>query len=473
MSLLSAPARVAATIGSFVAPKLKAGRVPWGRTVLVIQLVGAIAFVGYTLEKKSIALPFAAEPYEIEVVLADAKGLDELDEPAAAVAGSPAGRVTDVRYEDGQAIATLRLDSGLRGRIFADASASLRPASALQNLTVNVDAGSPASGPLPEGEPIPPDRTDTFVAVDELTSVLDADTQAMAQILIAEAERALRGREPELRRSLGELGELTETAAPVAAALADRRELLTELVGDLDVIFATTALRGRQLTSAIDAGSETLAVTAGREDELARAVRLLAPTLERARSALAASRRLAQPLSAGLDPLVPVAGELPEAAASLRALLPRAERMLRVSDALTRRGARPVRLLVEGTRDLRADARSLIPTVEDLHERARLLDRYRGGFAQLADVLSGAFSINDTGGPYAQIDNILFEQPRPENLGFDPARAHGPDGRLPTQLSAAIAETLERTCRTENTAACMFRYQVPGLPRGPVLEGNG
>jgi ABC-type transporter Mla subunit MlaD len=472
VSLFSAPARFAAIVRSFVAPKLTAGRVPWGRTVLVMQLIVALAFVGYTLQKKGIVLFFSPDPYEIEVVLADGKGLDELDEPAAAVAGSPAGRVTDVRYENGQAIATLRLDPSLRGKVFADASASLRPASALQNLTINVDAGSPASGPLPEGEPIPPSRVDTFVAVDELTSVLDADTQAMAQILIAEAHRALRGREPELRRSLGELGELTGSAEPLAAALAARRELLSKLVGDLDTIFAATALRGRRLASAIDAGSATLAVTADRGPELERAVRLLAPTLEQTRSALAASRRLAGPLASGLAPVAGAADRLPPAAASLRELLPRAERLLAVSDELTRAGARPVGLLVRGTRTLPADARSLIPTVEDLHTQARLLDQYRGGFAQLADVLSGAFSINDSAGPYAQIDNVLFEQPRPENLGFGSTRLRR-DGELPTELSLAIAETLERTCRTENTAACMFRYQVPGLPKRSVLGGEG
>jgi phospholipid/cholesterol/gamma-HCH transport system substrate-binding protein len=472
VSLLSAPARAVATVRGFVAPKLTAGRVPWGRTVLVIQLIGALAFVGYTLAKKSIRMPFAAEPYVIEVILPDAKGLDELDEPAAAVAGSPVGRVSEVRYEDGEAIATLRLDAEVRGRIFADASVSLRPASALQNLTVNVDAGTPAAGPLPDGVPIPPNRTEAFVTVDELTSVLDADTQAMAQILIAEAERALRGREPELRRSLGELGELTETAKPIAAALDSRRELLAELVGDLDVILTTTALRGRQLTRVIETGSDTLAVTAGRERELERAVRILAPTLERARSALEASRRLADPLAAGIDPLLPVADELPPAASELRELLPRAERLLAVSDRLTRAGARPVSLLVRGTRDLPSDARSLIPTVDDLHTRARLLDRYRGGFAQLADTLSGAFSVNDNGGTFAQIDNVLFETPRPENLGF-PEGATGRDGELPTELSVSIAEALERTCRTENTAACLFRYTVPGLPREPELGGGG
>ncbi len=130
----------------------------------------------------------------VEVEYADAKGLDRVDEPGAAVAGSLEGRVTDVRYEDGKAIATLTLEPDMRGKIFADASAELRPASAIQNLILNVDPGTPARGPLPDGTPIPVGRTTAFVAIDDLTGILDADTRAYAQIVIGEAERSLRGR---------------------------------------------------------------------------------------------------------------------------------------------------------------------------------------------------------------------------------------------------------------------------------------
>ena len=78
-------------------PKLKAGRIPYGRTTLALLTVGALVFVGYTLAKKEIRLPFSPEPYYVKVILPDAAGLDPSKEPAAGVAGASAGRVVDVR----------------------------------------------------------------------------------------------------------------------------------------------------------------------------------------------------------------------------------------------------------------------------------------------------------------------------------------------------------------------------------------
>ena len=97
----------------FVNPRRKAGRIPLGRLAIVLQIVAALAFLGYTLTKKSIRLPGSSAPYVVEVEFTDAKGLDRVDEPGAAVAGACVGRVTGTRYEDGRAVATLT--HGARG----------------------------------------------------------------------------------------------------------------------------------------------------------------------------------------------------------------------------------------------------------------------------------------------------------------------------------------------------------------------
>ncbi len=262
--LLTLPVRIVRGLKEFVDPQLKAGRIPLARTVVVLQLIAALVFVGYTLIKKEIQLPFSSEPYLVDVALPDGAGLDPGKEPTASVAGASAGRVIGVRQEGGQAIATLRLDPELQGKIFADATASLRPLNVLQVLVVNIDPGDPASGPLAEGQEIASDRTDVFVPIDELTSVLDADTQAQVRILIREAASALQGREPELRKVLVKLADLSDTATPLARALDERRLLLANLVDQLDVLASTLGERGEQLVRTIDAGNETLAVTADR-----------------------------------------------------------------------------------------------------------------------------------------------------------------------------------------------------------------
>jgi phospholipid/cholesterol/gamma-HCH transport system substrate-binding protein len=446
-------------------------RIPHGRLVIGLQIIAALAFLGYTLTKKSIRLPGSSAPYEVEVEFTDAKGLDRVDEPGAAVAGALVGRVTGTRYEEGRAVATLTLEPDVRGKLFADASAELRPASAIQNLIVNIDPGDPAAGPLPDGERIPSSRTTAFVAIDELTGVLDADTRAYAQILIGELEGGLDGRAGDLRVALRRLAAVTDDAGPISRSLATRRRLLARLVDDLDVVTKTLADRSVELGNAVAAGSGTLAVTAARERELAAATRLLGPVLEEADRSLAAGADLAEVLVPALDRILPSAGGLDEAGAELSALLPRAAQLVGQFDQLTRRGAEPTQLMLRGTAGLTAKVKGLIPTAADLVRLARTMDDYRHGAAQLGDTLSGATSVNDTGGTYGQVDVLEIEDLKPENFGLPESAARGRNGR-PSPLERKLAEALERTCKA-NPVACIMRFTVPGLPERLQSRGGG
>jgi phospholipid/cholesterol/gamma-HCH transport system substrate-binding protein len=445
--------------------------IPYGRLVIVLQIVAALAFLGYTLTKKSIRLPGSTAPYQIEVEFTDAKGLDRVDEPGAAVAGALVGRVTGTRYEDGVAVATLSLEPDVRGKVFADATAELRPASAIQNLIVNIDPGDPSAGPLAEDARIPSGRTTAFVAIDELTSVLDADTRAYAQILIGELDRGLDGRAADLRGALRELSAVTGEAGPIARGLATRRHLLTRLVDDLDTVTATLADRSVELGNAVAAGSDTLAVTASRERELAEATRLLGPVLEEADRSLAAGSDLADILVPALDRIIPSAGGLGEASAKLAAMLPRAAQLVGQFDELTKTGAEPTQLMLQGTRGLTAKANGLIPTARDLVRLARIMDEYRNGGRQLADTLSGATSVNDTGGAYGQVDVLEIEDIKPENLGLPESAARRRNGR-PSELQRKLALALELACK-DNAAACLTRFSIPGLPDDLVSERGG
>ena len=469
--ILTAPARFVRGAWRFIDPDLKVGRIPWGRTVLVLELIAAMIFLGYTLVKKDTVFPWQESPYYVDVILPDAKGLYPKKEPAAGVAGAFAGKVERVVVENGQARVTLRLDPDLRGKIFNDATAEVRPTSVLQTLIVNVLPGNPSTGALDEGKAIPPENTTAFVHIDELTSVLDADTQAQIQILITEAARAFTGREPELRKILVELGRLTDGATPVAEALADRRVLLSRLVGNLDRLFTTLRTRGTQLASAIDLGSKTLSVTSAREPELTSAIRGLAPTVSELERALGASRGLAQPLTSALDELVPVADEVGPLAEGLRGLAPQASDFLELADDLARTGSEPVALFAEGVKGQAARVRrDQIPALEELVHLVDLIDKYKTGIVQFAESWSSALSANRRAGPYTQFA-IVNAEILPEGLGLTRAATKSEAGES-SKLALLLAEALELTCE-DNPAACLIRFNTPGLPSEPVTAGHG
>jgi len=463
--ILEFPANAARVAWSFVNPSRQAGRLPLGRLAIAVQVLVALGFLGYTLHKKSIRLPLAGEPYRVQVLFADAQGLDRLDEPAAAVAGTPLGSVTDVEYVGGQALATLTFDEEVRGKLFADASVSVRPASALQNLLVNVDPGTPETGPLSEDEPIPPGRTTGYVTIDELTSILDADTQAYVTILIEQARIGLDGRETRLARALGQVGELTDTAKPLSDALAERRRLLTELVGNLDTVTNTLGDRGAQLAEAIDTGNQTLAVTTAREGDLAAATRGLGPMLAQADSTLQAARGMADLLVPALDALLPAAGPLADSLAKMNDLLPQADDMAGRFENLVTDGSRPLRLMLRGTAGIEGRVRAMIPVMRELTELSERLDAHSAGMAQTADTLTAAFSSQDQNGSYGPVQ-IRLAHLRPENFGLSADASPAQRERLARTFAAA----LEATCLVRNPLACLYRFSQPGLPDEPVLR---
>ncbi len=466
--LLALPLRIARGLWRMINPARTANRIPWGRTVIAIQIAVALAFLGYTLSKKSIRLPLSGEPYQVHVLMADAQGLDRLDEPAAAVAGTPLGSVTHVEYLGGQALATLTFPGEVRGKIYSDASVFVRPASALQNLLVNVDPGTPPSEGgevLPDDEPIPPERTAGYVTIDQLTSVLDADTRAYLSIVIDQAQVSVDGAEGELRNALDELGNLAVSAKPLARALAERRRLLTALVGHLDTVAGTVGSRGRQLAEAIDAGNATLAVTSERGTEIEELTRDLGPVLAEVSTSLDNARELSRILVPALDILIPAAGPLAEGVARMNGLLPRADALVDRFEGLVKDGARPLRLMLKGTKGVGGRVKAMTPVMRDLTALARRLNTHSDGFAQTADTLSAAGSYQDNNGSYAPID-VVSEEPRPENLGFPANASSARQNRAERELAMA----LEASCVAGNSLACVYRFNVPGLPKKPILR---
>lgn len=468
-SLVTFPARFVRGAWRFIEPPLKVGRIPFARTVLVLQLIAALTFLGYTLIKKGVRLPFSPDPYYVQVLFPDAKGLSPAKEPAAGVAGVNAGKVVAAEVDrNGQATVTIRLEPDMRGKIFRDATAQVRPTSVLQTLIVNITPGDPETGPLPDDKPIDAAHTSGFVHIDELTGLLNADTQAQAQVLISEAATALKNREPELRAILAELGKATDGLTPLADALADRRRLVSRLTTNLDRMFSTVGQRGSQLAHAIDAGRRTLDVTAAREPELAEATRELAPTLEEATAALVATRGLTEPLEPALDELLGAADSFQPAAVELRELAPEVSGFIDLADKLVDDGQRPAAQFAQGLIGLSDRVKNdQVPALEELVGLVHLLFDYRHGLRQFAENLSGAVSQNRNAGPYANFA-IINSEFTAQGFGLPRSAARSSNGK-PSRLGMLLAESLEHVCRDTNPAACMIRFQAAGLPEEPIL----
>jgi virulence factor Mce-like protein len=434
--------------------------VPFRRTIILLQALLALGVLVYLLSHEYFRLPFlGGSHYGLHAAFSDAAGLGAGNHSPVTVAGVPLGRVTDVRYQGGLAVATLELPESAKGKVFADAQARVIPRSALQDLMVDITPGSPAAGPLPPGSTIPAARTSSTVGFDKLIDTLDADTRAQVQILLGQLSTGLAGRAGALRAGLGQLGQLVDASTVVTRQLAQRRALLVRLVGDLDAMATELGNHDHDLADVIDAGQRTLAVTAARDTELSGTVRLLPSTLTALSGAMSAITALAPSLDPALERLRPFARQLPTALAALRAFVPAGSGLVTDLEGLATRGAQPVHDLRATLTELGPAASALRAPTADLQPILRDVNNDKNGIGQLGDNFSGVFSTNDPNGPILR-GLGFFEQFNPADVGF-PANS---SGAMLARAKADSVLALTRVCVQVNAIACVVRYLIPGLP---------
>jgi phospholipid/cholesterol/gamma-HCH transport system substrate-binding protein len=430
--------------------------VPFGRTTILVQALAALAFVVYLFASDNVHAPFLHQSYTLKASFDDASGLNGKDGREVTIAGVRVGKVTDVRYTHGRAVADLQLDDDAKGRVHSDARVAIVPRSALQDQIVEITPGS-RGGVLEDGDRITASLTASPVQLDRVLETLDADSRAQLQILLGELRTGLRGRETPLRKALARLDDVVSSGSQVAGALADRRKLLTRLVDELDTVFTTLGRRDTTLREVITAGRRTLQTTAGRDAEVAATVRELPRTLDGLGSALADVRSLAQPLQPALEELRPAAKQLPATLRSLRDFVPSGQGLVKDLGGLVDDGRRPAVAL-------RGALEQLGPTSEGLHEPVAglqpivaAIDKNKNGIGLLGERFSGVFSTNDANGIILR-GLGFFEKPDPANLGVP-----GATGAQLRTLQRKSVQALLKACK-DNPLACIARYLIPGLP---------
>lgn len=442
------------------ASRALAGAFPrFGRAAVALQIALALVLAGYLLLQQDPRLPWQ-DDYVVELELADASGLTTEDRSRVTIAGVPAGRVGDVRYERGRAVARLRLDEDTRGRLHAGTRATVQPRSALADLVVDLTPGDLRAPALDDGDRIPAARAAGAVQLDRVLETLDTDTRAQLQLLLAGLDEALADtRGGRLAAALRALDPVRVSGGAVTRTLAERRVLLARLVGGLDTLTTALADRAVALERAVGTGRRTVQVTAARRAELAAAMDELPGALADVRRALTGVQRLAGPLDPALARLRPVARELPGALDGLREATPAARALLEELDTTATRSRAAVRSLRRTLERLGPAAAALDGPVRRTPSIVAAVDRNRDGIGLLGERFSGIFSTNDANGPILR-GLGFFETFDPRNFGL-PA---GATAAQRTRAAGQVVRALTRVCLRENAIACLVRYLVPGLP---------
>ncbi|HEX6586638.1 MAG TPA: MlaD family protein [Solirubrobacterales bacterium] len=289
--------------------------------LILIALVIVGTYLAWT---KSI--PFTPE-YEVKAVFENSANIRK-DSPVR-IAGVNVGEVVSTRSVGNASEVTFTVNDSGRP-IHEDAQVEVRPRIFLEgNFFLDVKPGSPGSAEVPDGGTIPITQTSTGVQLDQVLAALQLPDRENLQKLLQGYGTALNHRptaaedltqDPDVRgetaaEAINDSFEYGATAARDSAVVAEAllgtapRDLSNMIAAQAD-LFGALGGHEQELQGLVTNFNTTVGALAAESDELARSVKLLAPTLERARPALLHTnqslpylRRFARELEPGLREL--------------------------------------------------------------------------------------------------------------------------------------------------------------------------
>jgi len=252
---------------------------------VVVMVVIAVAVGGYILAHENLKLPgwvpvFGRSYFTLKAEFQTAQAVTPGQGQAVTIAGAKIGEIASVDLQNGIATVTMKVTPKY-ARIYHDATLLLRPKTQLQDITVEVNPGTPAAGRLRSGEVIPVSQTAPNVNFDEFLAALDAETRAYLQELLAglgegfknnsRAASATFKRFDPTARYLQEISqELQLRHANIARSIHNFR-LLTEALGGKD----------KQLAELVDASNAVFATFAKEDASFQSTLRLLPGALRK------------------------------------------------------------------------------------------------------------------------------------------------------------------------------------------------
>lgn len=338
-----------------------------------------LAILGLLILAAAIAIPILSEqrlrfpvfdeqPKRIEVELADAQAVQPGQGQTVRVAGVEVGRIGKVGLRDGHAVVQLEIDRRYENLIRRDASALLRPKTALKDMFLEV---TPGTGPvLPEGGAIPARNTLPDIDPDEVYEALDADTRPYLKLLVSGAGKGLRGRGDDLNAVFQRLEPLHRDLARVTEATAARREQLERLVHRYGLLVDELGERPDDLRRLVLASRGVFDALAGEQGGIEESVARLPGALRQTQGTLERVTTFAPLLRSTVESLRPPIRKLDEANRAVTPFLERTEPALRERIRPFARAARPF------TDDLRQAAGETAAAVPDLDAALEEANRF-------------------------------------------------------------------------------------------------
>lgn len=287
---------------------------------VVTMVVIAAAVGGYILAHENLKLPgwvpvLGRDYYTLKADIQTAQAVTPGQGQAVTIAGAKIGEVASVELRHGIARIAMKVTPKY-ARIYRNATLLLRPKTQLQDITVEVNPGTPSAGRLPSGSTLPLSQTAPNVNFDEFLSSLDAETRAYLQELLAGAGEGFKNNGKAFSATLKRFDPLAREVQEIAKEVAARHENTARAIHNFRLLVEALGGKDKQLAELVDASNAVFATFAKEDQNVQSTLHLLPGALTKARSGLgklATATRVAGPTLRELQPFASALGPANEA----------------------------------------------------------------------------------------------------------------------------------------------------------------
>jgi phospholipid/cholesterol/gamma-HCH transport system substrate-binding protein len=290
-------------------------------TLLVLGLAATIAILSQQQAVYPSWIPFLGDDrFELKAEFTSAQAVTPGQGQTVNLAGVEVGDVSKVELEDETAIVTLSILEEYADLIHEDATMLLRPRTGLQDITIEVDGGSPDAATVEEDSTIPVSQTQPNVQPDEVLATLDGDTQAYLRLLLEGGAQGFGDHGRELSAGLRRLEPFARDVAKITRLLAQRRQNIRRSIHNFRLVAEELGNNDEQLAEWVDSSSAALRGFANQEAAIRETLREAPSALRETQRALRSSNRFSLASAPALRKLTPTARTLGPALEETRPL---------------------------------------------------------------------------------------------------------------------------------------------------------
>lgn len=246
----------------------------------------------------------------VQVEFASVPGVNVDSSAIVTMAGVKVGKIAGWRATDHDT-AVLKLQLNGDYKVYDNAHAVLRAKNPLNEMSVELDPGTPSAKPLAANAVLPVSQTERPVQPDEVLDHLDPASQQALTNLLLESDTALAHAATILPAGLNETSATLTTLKPVMDKLAQRHQLISQLVTSLSEIASAVGQNDQRLGALATATQQTLSVLSANDGNLQSSLNQLPSFTTQLKSALSATQELTTQLNPTLDDLHQASQTLP------------------------------------------------------------------------------------------------------------------------------------------------------------------